>query len=648
MSRVGAFLPAAVRVVLALWAEHCGGNGFTGGAEGDASWTSKPPLDGAAVADAADASIPIYVYAPVEAPSCDAAGSSHESGIGCPSEGGEAPVDSSPCEVAVDSEGGPRVGCSGAGAGVDGSLCDASGTWDGESGSGCPGTAPDSTLDASDASPPSPCSATGSSAAQPVVGCPADGTDAVFVSPQGDDLNGSGTADHPYASLSHALANINGRSKVFLCQGGYFDQATIAIPVSLYGGYSCEQASYIYTGGATQVVGLTSPVLTVVNLSNVTPVDIDDLAFAAMAPTGPGADGGAAAGPAGAAGAGPSSIAMIAVNSAVRLTRVALVAGPGGDGPAGASAPGSWATTAPDGGQGGSGPINICPNGDSSAGGEGGGVVIGELAIEPGQAGTCTPAIASSQVSPPGADGLGATGPTTPSPLPADRGSDGPPRGIAAPSTGFGSVTVAPPAWWPNSGSDGLAGQPGQGGGGGCSTEVLEGDTGGAGGCGGAGGGGGGGGGASIALLSVNSTVSLSACTLQTALGGRGGAGGAGQAGQLGGLGAFTTAAAFSAAGGNGAGGSGGAGGAAGLSAGIVYVGSMPTADSESRFVQPSDPACNLGGAAATAGCPGPGGAGGSDAGSGFAGPNGAGGFPGDGATVVPILGPPWDGTPPP
>ena len=425
------------------------------------------------------------------------------------------------------------------------------------------------------------------------------GSDAGAESLGGEGAGPDGTASRPYPSIGQALANVAGKSRVYVCNGVYSEQVSITAAVSVYGGLSCAAGSasrvWSYVGQSAQVTAPPSAYALFVTGVQQGSVTIEDMSFSASDAMGP----------------GTSSIATLVASSTVMLVRVALSAGHGASGVPGddgSAHPNYQGATAPSGGpqvwgtvnglfsptSGGAGAVNNCLVFGRSAGGDGG---LG-CASAPGVAGglgtpgTANPLPPTTQ---PGRDGLprgtilpDAGGAAT---LSDDPGADGVAGdgGVAAPAQDYGTLSGG--GWVPGQGGDGSPGDPGQGGAGATdplygqcatSTESIGGGGGGAGGCGGAGGKGGGGGGGSIALASVASNVTLAACSLNTAAGGTGGAGGAGQVGQAGAPGgdtSFPSAHAAGAFGGNGAGGSGGAGGTGGISVGVLALGSTIVMD---------------------------------------------------------------------
>jgi len=406
-------------------------------------------------------------------------------------------------------------------------------------------------------------------------------------------VSGDGSHLRPYPTIGQALANLGGKTRIYVCNGVYAEQVSITTSVSIYGGLACPTGAagpvWSYAGAVAQV---NSPLPAyAVSVTGVTAVvTIEDMSFASPTAT----------------AAGASSIAALVTASSVRLVRVSLTAGSGADGIAGAdgTATPNYTGLAPSGGaqvytdnsgivmrvSGGPGGVNSCSHRGTSTGGNGG---LGCMSMGLGQAGTSAPPAPATVA---GYDGLarGAPAPGGGTASGNDPGADGAPgNGGVAPSA-FGVLSST--GWAPSAGGDGAPGNPGQGGAGasdplygscGAPLQSVGGGGGGAGGCGGAGGKGGTCGGASIALGSVGSMVDLTECTLTAAAAGAGGAGGAGQDGQAGAPGGDTqlppdvsnVVHASGAAGGSGAGGSGGAGGTGGISVGILYQGSTITSD---------------------------------------------------------------------
>lgn len=402
----------------------------------------------------------------------------------------------------------------------------------------------------------------------------------VFVATAGDggsDTTGTGTRAAPYATITHALANLNGTSRVYVCNGSYSDSVAAASGVGIFGGLSCTGGTWAYVGGTGTVV--TAPVGSyALHATGATGVTVEDITFGA--PDAEGTD---------ASGNGNSSIAAFFNATTATLVRVTLTAGKGANGNAGtsgSSAPnysGSVAASGSAGAASGSaeGGQAVCQDGDSSQGGAGGVPGVSPAPGGNGTAGSSTP-MATTSTGFDGAAGIGGLTACNPS---ADPSANGAARSGGSAAISLGTLSTT--GWTPSSGVGGGSGQPGQGGGGGGgkATPAVGGDAGGAGGCGGTGGGGGWGGGASIALASVSSSLTLTSCAFQTGRGGDGGPGGDGQAGQGGGNPGGNALACGGGIGGNGAGGSAGAGGTAGVSAGILWSGTQPAPTSATYLI---------------------------------------------------------------
>ena len=411
--------------------------------------------------------------------------------------------------------------------------------------------------------------------------------------PPGDAAaaTGDGTMENPFPTIGAALANLGGKSNVFICDGDYTEAVSIdsAHQANLFGGLNCSnRAAWTYMGGVARVTGpdASQPTLTVSHVAAT--LAIQDISFEAPSGTMPNADG-----------SGESSIAAWVNTSSVTFTRVVLTANDGANGAAGTPsdmfASGQPAAAA----QGTIAPTQTCPTPPmaampySSTGGAG-----GSAGVNGGEGQAYPP--------PPMLTGMGGPSSISNTAADGDDGADGVvgPGGVAATTIGQLTDTVA---WVPSRGGMGATGTPGEGGGGGGSgydsqTETyLPGAAGGLGGCGGEGGQGGAGGGASVALVSRESTVNLLGCSLVTANGGNGGPGAKGGTGEYGGLGA-QLAASSGGTGGNGACGSGGAGGTGGISVGVLYSGSMPLNDAATSITLGQGTGGGKGGAAGPAG----------------------------------------------
>lgn len=406
-------------------------------------------------------------------------------------------------------------------------------------------------------------------------------TYALFVSPQGDDLEGDGSRAKPFKTFEHAVSQAALQKKrVYACatQGAFAEQVNLGPVedgVSLFGGFDCSTWDYV-EGKKTKIDGPNNGALVVQDLANGS--TIEDFELSAKDATSPGS----------------ASMGVVVGNSkGVTLRRTTVVAGKGANGVAGYSTPGIAASgkkgnpghpacsNTTSGGaesvtgcgfpesRGGNGGISgVGPStGGSGVDGEpnlGGGV--GGVGQDDTLPGGWSCAIGTGQDGKPGANGDAGLGSSSPGKLSGN--------GWSAAAGEFGG--------------DGGNGQ-GGGGGGGAKAPASCGPTGpspargasggggGSGGCGGIGGEGGKGGGASIALSAYASEVTLEACTLTASVGGTGGAGGKGQLGGAGASGAGGgTGACSGGSGAKGGDGGHGGGGAGGPSLGVAYLGKKP------------------------------------------------------------------------
>jgi hypothetical protein len=410
----------------------------------------------------------------------------------------------------------------------------------------------------------------------------------IFVSPTGSDTN-AGTKAAPFQTIGKALASVGSLTRVYVCEGTYAEDVTIAAPVdgvSIYGGFSC--ADWSYTGNKP-TVGKGTIALTVSGTTK--PFSIEDLAFKS-------ADGMAGA---------PSSIAALVANAsgAVTFVRDALTAGNGATGADAKPAANydstllqndpkiAGATTTSGAAGAAQACANLCTDAVTSTGGSGG---AGGTGTQGGQSGS--PSLGGSAPN----DGAGGSGGATCTP--GDNGADRTAAGGDATSpTALGALDAT--GWTATTSSSGTNGAPGQGGGGGGGASFANntaggGGGGGCGGCGGAGGPGGVAGGSSIALAVFTSTVSVNGCDLVAGNGGNGGKGAAGQTGQSGGFkGKGATPGCDGGNGGNGSAGGSGAGGVGGISVGVLFKGNAPAVDSSTTNT------VGTAGAAGTGGTPG-------------------------------------------
>ncbi len=480
-----------------------------------------------------------------------------------------------------------------------------------------------------------PCNAKGTPSTEPCVIAEAYG---VFVAPPaagGDDVTGSGTRAHPFATIGHAIAEAKGK-RVYVCGATYPEQLSVTVSVDgieIYGGLVCPASVAVDAGsdattdakdsghadakasghpdakatghaeaGATDAssdgsVDAQVPLApwqyggvpaTVAPATQGYALDVEDLVKGALFE-----DMAFDARPASATAGGSSSIAiMVNASNSVSFTRVGARAGAGlvGATPAVVSnaCTTSLAGASNNGATPGTGGSCTCPIFGSSLGGTG--VPTSHVAA-PADTGSSTPPVTTPAGTPGTVTYNGEFDVCTPG-NPGAGGAAGTPgtAGAAGSLTAFGwAVGVA---------GSGTPGKPGQGGGGGGSS-ATAGAGGGAGGCGGNGGPGAAGGGASIAVALIKSTASFASVTLQASDGGAGGAGQAGEAGESGGPGGSGQPNSIldscsGGTGGTGGGGGGGGGGAGGPSIGIGWLGSTaPTVDGQptpaaSTLVTPS------------------------------------------------------------
>ncbi len=371
----------------------------------------------------------------------------------------------------------------------------------------------------------------------------------LFVDPASGDDKNDGARATPLKTLGAAIATRTGKPRIYLCEGVAPESVKLNAPVSIFGGFRCNDWSY---SGVRTTVG--SPeggyALEIDRVG--APLTIADVTFTS-AP--------------GSIDRRTSIAAFVHGCSRVELRRVELIAkaGFGGLSPARA-APGSacqFQAQPGGGGSGGAPGACTCEGGAKSSGG-GGGTFGGAM----GQAGTPVRV----QPVPGGATGAGGAASS-----PGKRGSDGP---VGGPGRGAKCRgTLWPTGWAPCDGTPGSLAGAGQGGGGGGGSSLGGGGGGGGGGCGGQGGAAGGGGGGSIAVASVDSALFLVSSKLASDAGGAGGEGAAGGPG--GGSGAGGSGYPYLMENPGGDGGSGGEGGpggsgAGGVSAGVVWNGVPP------------------------------------------------------------------------
>ncbi|MDC0746371.1 hypothetical protein [Polyangium mundeleinium] len=396
-------------------------------------------------------------------------------------------------------------------------------------------------------------------------GIDGDASAAVFVAKTGNDLN-PGTRESPMATISAGISRavVLGKKQVYVSQGLYDGRITLANGVSLYGGYSAQNAwarsaAYVATIQSSGVVN--GRVGAVEGKDLVTAMTVDRMTIQTLDTN----------------AAGISNYAMYCNNCpSLVLKNSSLSAGAAGPGAAGAAG-----TVGGTGGNGAAGGPGACDSNTTAAGGSGGSSVCSRTGGLGGKGGYA--AVGGSGLSGIGgtAGGIGGSAGNT-----GTDGAGGQP-GAAGTNGGNGAAgnggSTATLFWVGNAGVTGVTGVHGNGagggGGGGGQTGAFVingtgngGGGGGAGGCGGTGGVGGGAGGGSFGLFVLNSNgMSLSGNTIRSAKGGNGGNGGAGAAGGAGGsggTGAATCTAEVGQGGNGGTGGKGGNGGHGGGGAG--------------------------------------------------------------------------------
>lgn len=401
----------------------------------------------------------------------------------------------------------------------------------------------------------------------------------------GNDGN-SGTKDLPVRTFAAALTKLNGRPRIYVCEGTYPESVKLTSPISIYGGFAC--GSWTYTGVQSKVApGIAgAEALVIENVKS--RIVVSDI-HAEAAP--------------GDATKKNSIAVRVASSSEVVLFRSKLVSGaglPATDEVAAstnlfsatvADLKGVDSTTT----TGAAEKICACKSYGSSKGGRGG---DGGDPAQNGSAGGSTPIAAANGAR----NSAGGNGYPNGVSLACEGGKPGP-DGIAR-LAGVGADThgtLSATGWSPAVGTNGEAGNPGSGGGGGGGADVNGSGSGGCGGCGGAGGVGAAGGGASIGIAAFMSSVTLRESFIATGSGGKGGAGGPAEGGGPGGAGGGGVGCPGG-RGGNGAGGSGGGGGAGGISVAILRVGGALVRDAATSMALGAAGAGGAGGAAGAGG----------------------------------------------
>jgi hypothetical protein len=398
----------------------------------------------------------------------------------------------------------------------------------------------------------------------------------VFVSASnGNDANGEGTKEKPFATLEKALTK---GSTIYACADDKpFDEAlALKGGVTLFGGLDCTSWSYT-AGTKTSWTAPAGEVAATVKLDAM--LHVEDFTIEAKDAPVLMPDEHAT---------GRSSIAIVAeAKSALELNRCDVIAGNGGDGAAGkppmdTGMPGVKGDNGADG----------CDQDTSELPGNGGVRMCDAADVGGGQGGlgnTNMSGGAGSPGQPFGDMGKGGVGQTA---SVCESGSEGAvgmsgPAGKGAASDGLGSLTAT--GFIGVSGDDGTPGTPGQGGGGGGGAKLCangkagpSGGGGGSGGCAGVGGKGGYGGGASIGIVSIGAKLSFAETKITTKNGGKGGAGADGQPGGGGGIGGMPGAgdmqgkACAGGKGGDGGAGGKGGGGRGGHSIAIAHRSAAP------------------------------------------------------------------------
>lgn len=399
----------------------------------------------------------------------------------------------------------------------------------------------------------------------------------VFVDAASGSDSNPGTKESPLKTVAAALAKLEGKPRIYVCEGTYREHVKLTSAVSIYGAFAC--GTWSYSGAKSNITPPDRGIaLSIVNAAR--DVVLSDLEVTAANGTDP----------------GESSLAMlVAKSSKVTLRRLHVSAGTGVSGKNGTSAT-EFASPAPNGKSGNAattpGEATSNPACQTSIGGAGGASAGNDDNGRDGKV-SITPVFPTNASGVGGravnADCTGGSG--------GKNGSFGPGGVAGAGASTLGVLTDN--GWTPADGADGGKGTDGQGGGGGARLSgMVAGGGGGAGGCGGLGGGKGQAGGASIAVAVLESRIELEASTLVAADAGNGGDGGKGQKGQLSGKGGEvpdTTAACPGGDGGIGGSGGGGGGGVGGVSVGVLYQGTPPRIDGTELTEADTHPTVTLG-----------------------------------------------------
>ncbi|AUX24980.1 hypothetical protein SOCEGT47_055210 [Sorangium cellulosum] len=429
---------------------------------------------------------------------------------------------------------------------------------------------------------------------------------------------GDGTKTKPYASLSEAIANANGK-RVLACAGEPFaESVTIGAEVEVIGGFDCG-AEWTWSEEARSAIEAPANQIALTLSESASGAKVRSFAVRAASAT----------------EAGGSSIGVAVADIEAELAQVDVTAGDGMDGAKGeapaeppqAGAPAGAVSNACAAVFGGEAGVTTCEDGETSGGrgGLGGSPGVEEGNGQRGEDGAPLPE------ENPNNRGLGGIGQADAADEcePGRNGKSGDP-GVAGAAGSDTVLTLA--GIGGGDGGPGTSGKRGQGGGGGggakaglfcpAGADTVEGagasgGGGGAGGCGGKGGGGGKAGGSSIGILSLGTKLVLTEVTVAVGKAGKGGDGADGQNGADGGLGAVGGAASDKPpsirgcdggrGGRGGAGGSGG-GGRGGHAVGIAYAAAPSAAVELKGFTEGTagnGGQAGLGGPSESAGAPG-------------------------------------------
>ncbi|WP_437300656.1 hypothetical protein [Sorangium sp. So ce426] len=444
---------------------------------------------------------------------------------------------------------------------------------------------------------------------------------AVFAS-AGAASEGDGTKARPYASLSEALANANGK-RVLACSSGVFaESVTVRAAVEVIGGFDCG-AGWAWSPAARSAIDGPANKVALTLTEEAGGARVRSFTISAANATAPGG----------------SSIGVAVADIDAQLEQVDVIAGNGVNGASGETPEvvqdgadaledvSSACLVAVYSGQPG---VTTCADGETSggAGGLGGQPAVDEGRGQTGSDGT--PGAASPPASGIGGIGHGQTGETGET-VECRDGASGARGASGGAGTAGNGTTLTLASITGGDGGTGGGGTRGQGGGGGGGAKAgrfcmssgggyidgagASGGGGGAGGCGGTGGGGGKAGGSSIGILSLGTKLALTDVTIAVGKAGHGGEGGGGSPGGEGGMGgkggsrvsgAGSLAGCMGGKGGAGGDGGPGGGGRGGHAVGIAYKVTPSPAAAEVPFTGGT---AGNGGSAGLGGSPGSGGA---------------------------------------